>query len=57
MLRKQKLILSWKISNLVQLIVSIFTLFQFLIIHKNFRRFSRTIIEKTAFEEFEEICK
>jgi len=27
MLRKQKLILSWKISNLVQLLVSIFSLF------------------------------
>ncbi len=30
-------------------------IFWFLIIHKDFRRFSRIIIEKT-FEEFEEIC-
>jgi len=56
-LRKQKLILSSKISNLVQLLVSIFSLFWFLIIYKDFRRFSRIIIEKTTFEEFEEICE
>jgi len=43
--------------NLVQLIVSIFSLFWFLIIYKDFRRFSRIIIEKTTFEEFEEICE
>jgi len=56
-LRKYKLILSSKISNLVQLLVSIFSLFWFLIIHKDFRRFSRIIIEMTTFEEFEEICE
>ena len=57
MLRKQKLILSWKIRKLEQLLVSIFSLFWFLIIHKDFSRFSRIIIEKTTFEEFEEICE
>ena len=40
------------ISNLVQLLVSIFSLFT-----KIFCRFSRIIIEKTTFEEFEEICE
>ena len=36
MLRKSKLILSSKISNLVQLLVSIWSLFWFLIIHTDF---------------------
>ena len=54
---KIKLIISSKISNLVQLLVSIFSLFWFFTIHKDFRRFSRIIIEKTTFEEFEEICE
>ena len=56
-LRKLKLILSSKISNLVQLLVSIISVFWFLNIYKEFRRFSRIIIEKTTFEEFEEICE
>ena len=52
-----KLIISSKISNPVQSLVSIFSLFWFLIIHKDFRRFSRIIFEKSTFEEFEEICE
>ena len=56
-MRKYKLILSSKISNLAQFLVSIFSLFWFLIIRKDFRRFSRIIFEKTTFEEFEEICE
>jgi len=46
-----------EISNLVQLLVSIFSLFWFVIIHKDSRRFSRIVIEKMTFEEFEEICE
>ena len=55
MMRKYKLIVSSKISNLVHLLVTIFSLFWFLIIHKDFRRFSRIIFEKTTFEEIKEI--
>jgi len=46
--KKKKLILSSKISNLVQLLVFIFSLFWFLIIHKDFCIYSRIIIEKTT---------
>ena len=39
------------------MLVSIFSLFWFLIIHKDLHRFFKIIIEKTTFEEFEEICE
>ena len=51
MLRKLKLILSSKICNLVQLLVSIFSSFWFLIIHKDLLQIFWNIIEKTTFEE------
>jgi len=46
-MRKKKLILSSKISNLLKLLVSIFSLFTTI--------FADFMFEKTTFKEFEEI--
>ena len=45
----KKLILSSKISNLIQLLVSIISLYS--------QRFIEFFIKKTTFKEFEEICE